>query len=447
MNKYIKKLGLALCLTSLISLPAYAWEIHTLIAQPVFSSMNEVALAEDVEVTSFEEFLILAELYLEETLQQEEAWAVNNLEFYAPLPDSLVFKADYVVETVRQRFAHAIRINPESKFIPYLQLIPGVDPGPRATLSPEDVTPLKENDGFYNVTFVALKPGEKVDPLSVLVSANHEPDLGLDIGLYENNNTEWGEQYGMGSQPFGDPNLEYGSQAPVHMGLYHEGAIIDMLAPFIKDCYPEYRIHLYKTLSELAFRLGNDYWGWRFMGWGLHYVADLTQPYHARALPGVGTFKMIVMNVMDMMGRSRMKDEAIQLVSNRHMAIELLERQLLERAYIENDMDYLHFKTLSSQQVIPLYMDILPREIITRKAASRAKKLDKIITKNFPAELISDPAFELGDYAKKNELIDLLDQSGNPEALHNLELELNKYLADFSTYGRSYVKGILSKTS
>ena len=435
-----------LSLLNLISLPAYGWEIHTLIAQPVFSSMEEIASAEDVVVTSLEEFLILAELHLEETLRAEEAWAIENLDFYAALPDSLTFQANNDQETVRQRFTNAIRINPEAKLISYLQLLPGSDAGSHPTLAPEDVTPLKGNSGFYNVLFVEVTPGEKIDPLSVLVSANHEPDLGLDIGLFEDNNTEWGQSYGLGTQPFGDAKLEYGSQAPIHMGLYHEAALIYMVAPFIKKCYPEYRIHLYKTLSELAFSLGHDYWGWRFMGWGLHYLADLTQPYHAQALPGVGTFKMILMNVMDMMGRSRMKDEAIQLVSNRHMAIELLERQLLERAYMENDSDYLHFQTLSSKRVIPHYMDMIPREIITKNSYSRARKLDKIIAKNFPEQLVSDPNYQLRDFAGKNELLDVLNNSGNPEALQNLELELNDILTEFSIYGRSYAQSILSKT-
>ncbi len=437
--------ALVVALISLTSFPANAWELHTLIAQPVFSSMEEIVGAEDVVVTSLEEFLILAELHLEETLLKEEAWVINNLEFYAPLPDSLSFQASNDEETVRRRFTHAIRINPESKLIPYLQLLPGGETGSRQILAPEQVTPLKGNEGFYNVVFVGLTPGDTIDPLSVLVTANHEPDLGLDIGLYENNDTEWGQSYGMGKQPFGDAKLEYGSQAPIHMGLYHEAALINMVGPFIKQCYPEYRIHLYKTLSELAFSLGHDYWGWRFMGWGLHYIADLTQPYHARALPGVGTFKMISMNVLDMLGRSRMKDEAIQLVSNRHMAIELLERQLLERAYLEQDMEYLHFQTLSSKGAIPHYMDLIPREIITKKAYSRANRLDKIIAKNFPQQLVSDPNYELGKFPQKYELLEVLNSSDNPEVLQNLELELNDILTEFSIYGRSYAKSILSK--
>jgi hypothetical protein len=51
----------------------------------------------------------------------------------------------------------------------------------------------------------------------------------------------------------------------------------------------------------------------------------------------------------------------------------------------------------------------------------------------------------LGDFAQKNELLDVLNNSGNPGALQNLELELNDILTEFSIYGRSYAKSILSK--
>ncbi len=435
---------LLIALFGLFSSPAGAWELHTLIAQPVFASMAEVSEADSVIVTSLEEFLILAELYLEEVLAEEEMWARKNLEFYNPLPEALTFRASGVDEDIRLRFMEAIRINPESKLISYLQLLPGSEVVDSLRLVPEQVTPLKKNETFFNVQFMALSNGSKIDPLSVLVSANHEPDLGLDIGLYEGNDTEWGQRYGMGTQPFGDSKLEYGSQAPIHMGLYHEAGIINMIAPFIKECHPEYRIHLYKTLSELAFSLGIDYWGWRFMGWGLHYIADMTQPYHARALPGVGTFKMIVMNVMDILGRSRMKDEAIQLVSNRHMAVELLERQLLERAYLGDDLDYLHFRTLSGKRVIPQYVDSFPREMIAKKSYASAQRLNNKIARNFPEQLVSDPNFQLGNFKQKNELLDVLGKSNHPAALQNLEQELNDLLIEFSIYGPSYARSILS---
>ena len=86
------------------------------------------------------------------------------------------------------------------------------------------------------------------------------------------------------------------------MGFYHESDVIYTFAGFLKKTYPEYRIHLYKRLARFAFETGHPYWGWRFAGMGLHYLADLAQPYHARALPGVGTSFAMWINTLDMMG-------------------------------------------------------------------------------------------------------------------------------------------------
>ena len=83
---------------------------------------------------------------------------------------------------------------------------------------------------------------------------------------------------------------------------------------------------MFGELAELAFSTGHDYWGWRFLGWGLHYVGDLTQPYHAIPLPGVGTVDALWSVVQGKTG------ELVQLVSNRHGVIESYQYQRLTRA-------------------------------------------------------------------------------------------------------------------
>ena len=117
------------------------------------------------------------------------------------------------------------------------------------------------------------------------------------------------------------------------MGFYHESGIMYTLAGFLKKTYPEYRIHLYKKLAQLAFQTGHPYWGWRFTGWGLHYLADLTQPYHATILPGVSTSYAIWINTVDMIGIHGPKAHAVQLVSNRHTALEKFVQIVMRRAY------------------------------------------------------------------------------------------------------------------
>lgn len=44
------------------------------------------------------------------------------------------------------------------------------------------------------------------------------------------------------------------------------------------------RAQIYFDLAVRAYRLGEPYWGWNFLGIGLHYIEDLSQPYHAAQL-------------------------------------------------------------------------------------------------------------------------------------------------------------------
>ena len=103
-------------------------------------------------------------------------------------------------------------------------------------------------------------------------------------------------------------------------------------APFVAGAYPLLRVHQFSGLAELAFRTGHPYWGWRFAGWALHYVQDLTQPYHARVLPGVGVTRMLWVNAIDMIGIHGPKNDAVTLVSNRHTAIENYQYGVMRRA-------------------------------------------------------------------------------------------------------------------
>ena len=421
-----------------------AWDLHALLTYPIFAAMPEITGRDSVTATTLEAFLLAVEPKLEATLAREEQWARTNMMYYPPLPDGLDFQATGDPADIRQRFSAAIRINPDSKMIPYLQVLPGVNPGDRPRLNPGDITPLNNTAWLNNVTFVVLRPGEQVSPLDVLVTASDEPEMGLDVGLYADNGTAAGDRYGLGAQPFGNPNLEYGSQSPIHMGLYHEAPLVKKLAPFLRECLPEYRIHLYKTLAKLAFEQGQDYWGWRFTGWGLHYIADLAQPYHTSALPGVGLGRMLLMNILDMLGLSGMKNDAVQLISNRHTALESFERQLLEKAYLEKDTSYIQFQILSAAVTPPAYTDELPRAVLSKRSHDQAQLLDHNIDDSFPAHLVSDPAFELSGSEEQDQLLMLLSEAGDPEMLEALKKQLNGLLQLVSLYGRSYVLSIVS---
>ena len=423
----------------------HAWNIHALFSYPVLSSIPEIKSARPVKVKNLRSFLIAEEKNLEAFLAEEEIWARKHLNYYRPLPDALAFKATGNHKDILQRFFHAIRINPGTKAKSYLQLIPGRKAGNKKRLKPENLTFLQDREFLKNTVFVKLQEGEQVSPLDVITGATDEPDYGMDVGLYENNKTSSGKMYNFGIQPFGNPNLEHGSQPPFHMGFYHEAWIVFFMGDFLTETYPEYRIHLFKKLSEFAFKANQDYWGWRFLGWGLHYVGDLTQPYHSSALPGVNTLETLWINFLSIIGFPDSAKNAIQLVSNRHVAIEYFGQSILERVYIEHNTEHPLLRTLKTKQKYLIYNDSFPREIIAKAAYERAEALDAIIEECIPAKYVSDPEFELGNSEARQNIVAIVREQKGEAAVKKLTNTIGELLELYSIYTHSYVMDVLGR--
>jgi len=425
--------------------PGWAWTEHPLVIHETLASLPEVRDARPVPSESFAAFLVAEEKGLVSLLAGEEAWARQNLVWYQPLPEALTFKATGNPADIRERFCHAIRINPHARLGLYLQFVPGADTGGRPPLTPASLTFLKNTSDWKSTTFVELQAGELVPPLDIVTTATDEPDFGLDIGLYEDNGTEFGKIYGFGKLPFGNPNLEYSSQGPFHMGYYHEAWIINTFAGFVKKTYPEYRIHLYKTLSTYAFQTGHDYWGWRFMGIGLHYVMDLTLPYHTTLLPGVSTVRMLWINALDLIGMKGPEVHAIQLVSNRHMAIEKFQQVFLQEAYQEKNLDQPVFVTLRTQKDCSVWEDRAPRDLISKRSHALAGKADRMLEQTMPRHWVSGPSFELGTSPELDEVMARMKQAGGEPAVDRAAALLQEMLEPLPAYTCSYVRGILKK--
>ncbi len=424
---------------------AWAWTEHPLVIHETLAALPEVRDAGQVKVENLDAFLMAEEKGLVALLESEEVWARQNLAWYKPLPNGLEFKATGNAKDIKQRFCHAIRINPHARFGLYLQFVPGADTGGKPGITPDRLTFLKDISEWKSTTFAKLKEGELVSPLDIVTTASDEPDFGLDIGLYEDNGTDFGKIYGFGKQPFGNPNLEYSSQGPFHMGYYHEAWIINALAGFVKKTYPEYRIHLYKTLSTYAFQTGHDYWGWRFMGIGLHYLMDLTLPYHTTLLPGVSNFRMRWINYFDLIGFGGPKADAIQLVSNRHTAIEKFQQVVLQEAYQAKNLDHQIFVVLRTQRDCPTWNDKVPRDLISRQSNALAGKTDRIIEETMPEHWVSDPTFELGTSTELDEVVAMIKQQGGEQAVDSLTVLLQEMLEPLPGYTCSYVRSILVK--
>ena len=424
---------------------AYAWSDHYLDVLPALRVMPEINNASPVRVERIETFLHAEKKGLEELLRAEEAWAENSVPEYPPRPDQLDFKATGNEDDLRERFLHAIRINPDVKIALFIELPPGTQDRCKQTIPYRDVATMIDDLRTPKMTFCVFREGERVAPLDVIASASNEPDYEFDIGLWSDNGTSFGLLYGFGKQPFGNPKISYSSRAPFHMGFYHEPKIDYVLVPILKKTYPEYRIHLFQSLARYAFKTDHPYWGYRFMGWGMHYVEDLTQPYHASVIPGARVSHLIWINMMDMLGFHKPKADAIGLVSNRHLVLEDFERDVIHEAYRNHEKDnpvLLALAKTNKDISYGPYNDEFPRAIISNEAHAKADAVNAALTKWMPARFVNDPTYNFDPAVREEHVLDELMEK-NKEAVPPLTAIVADLMESFGVFSRSYVRSII----
>jgi hypothetical protein len=295
---------------------------------------------------------------------------------------------------------------------------------------------------FYR--FGRLDPGDTVTPLSVLATAANEPDFGTDINCWEDSRSEWGKRYRFGPLPFGNPSVNISTQAPFHMGFYHQSALVYRAAPFVGRTYPLLRVHQFFGLAELALRTGHPYWGWRFAGNAAHYVQDLTQPYHASLLPGVSTLRMLGINLRAMLGWPRMKNEMIILVSNRHFALERYQVQMLHRATEAGEPAPILAALRPSDRdtTYPVWSEHYARDVVSTEAFAHGDRLDALLAAAMPANYVSDARYDFGSQGGN---VDLLDEVTKREAAQRADLEstITELFRHFGAHSRNLVRGLL----
>jgi hypothetical protein len=280
--------------------------------------------------------------------------------------------------------------------------------------------------------------------LSVLASAADEPDYGLDINLWEDSPSIWGKAYNFGTLPFGNPALYFSTQAPFHMGFYHEDPIIYEAAPFVEKTFPMLRIHQYSTLATLAFRTGHPYWGWRFTGLAMHYVQDLTQPYLASLSPGNTSAKLIEISMLAETGFPQLKNEITVLVSNRHLALEKYQSQVMLKAAQarQNTTFDKSLRNFSKDMGYPAWSDAYARDVVSLEAQKFAEQLNDILVNAMPSQYVSDPGFDFGAHESDIDLVAIL-QDRDSAKLMDLNQALSQLMENFGAHSRNLLRGIL----
>ena len=362
----------------------FAWTNHYYGTFLSLEPMDE--FKRQVEVESIESFLSKESDKLAEKLEEIESLSRKVIKNYPARPDNLKFDpADK--KNLRQNFLKAIRVNPTIKLALYYQELPIKENLSKKSIPYTNVTIFPEDIGLKKYILTELKEKSKIEAIHVTSSAADEPDYGLDIHLFNEGIekdqfiSEWGKSYNFGAQAFGDPKLFYGTQAPFHMAFYHESWITYTAAGWVRKTFPEVRVLMYYNLSKFAFETGHDYWGYRFLGWALHYIGDLTQPYHSTLTPGIGTTRKIFAEIFSKKTKEKYRDR----VSDRHSAIEHYQffRMRSDLGVNPNSPLLLAYKnTERDKKFPPIKLPEYIREILTTESNDKASDLDDVLDDN-----------------------------------------------------------------
>lgn len=451
----MKKHILAL-MTSLTTLPyfSYAWEGHTLLTVTALHTMPELKSYPAVAAEPLESFLQKEKMGLIKLLNENEKWSIKHIDTYPALPKALAFDQLMNQEkSLKAAFVQSIRINPTLELPLYVQKLPDV---PKPINRPLPKTAVMKSwiaDSFsiriFDPPVQKIEPGEKLTPLVIIATAADEPDYGLDVELWKTNNTWFGNIYHWGNQPFGNPNVSFSSQAAFHMGFFYEPKLIYMAQPSLKRTYIEYRIHSYLELSKFAFQTGHPYWGYRFLGWALHYIQDLSQPYHSTSLPNVGLLKMIYAHVLYLLNNKKTETDLIQLVTNKHFALENYLYTMLEMGLKNknpHDFSIAALTDLSHDQSYPTYSDNYPRRVIAKESNEKSAMIDKLVQDSFPARYTQEPEYHFYTTQREMNLAEELKNSPDPD-LKILNTEAIKLYHSIGSHTRNAVRYVINQNN
>ncbi len=287
-------------------------------------------------------------------------------------------------------FLRAARLNPATKFLDVERILPS-NPMRQGNVLASSVSPYLPDTPELPAKFIS-KNGGKIRIRSLLFTYIDEPDWGMDHSL-------WGiSEYGYGKQPYGKPDGE-SSKAPFHMQFQNENWLLSIFAPeIVEGGMMLDRIELFSRLSRLAGKTGHDYWKYRFAAWACHYIQDIGQPYHSKAVPDAGFFYYVRFVFSSKDAKKVMKARTTQLVSNRHFLYEDFVSYGLIQFYkgptpVTSALTGFLTKEVEGFPQASSNEDLM--KFVGKKASSHASDINESIIDTFSPDYTMNPEYDL----------------------------------------------------
>jgi hypothetical protein len=234
-------------------------------------------------------------------------------------------------------------------------------------------------DAYSDIAgLLLLNPEAKIPSLSaktpreILAISVDDPDQGMDRELPDS------------ADPSDDRKYMGGSIGPPSTGFRHmywsgwnwRKPIATFQIPTRALGQSPDRIELFANETRDRLRRGDTAWGMRLLGWTLHYLQDLTQPFHAAQVP---TPRMIPWTKLfawpPAEGWKNLVREATRTITNYHWAYETYVRTALEKGNASPFRDC--FASSGGALLVEN-----PRELsleITRRSIQRSRRVGEMV--------------------------------------------------------------------
>ncbi|MEW6531001.1 MAG: hypothetical protein AB1473_09210 [Thermodesulfobacteriota bacterium] len=351
---------------------ALSWNTHALLTWGALASSSDSGLERQVPVVPIEELFPALGSDLGDVIRRYGAQIAQKSRVHVPNePPERIRTVD--------EFLRALRVNPNTK----LQQVRVLKPDE----VPSDAGHDPSRDGPPGGVYVPVADGERIPAIDILATYSDEPDWLMDQDLFLI------AEYGYGPIPYGPPT-GLSSQAPFHLAFSHENPLLKAILPRLRTNFVEERVRLFFGLAQPAFAAGIDYWGWRFTAWGMHYLQDMTQPYHAKIFP----FPLwrVLLRVIRERDRKSFAERNKNLLRNRHLAFEGIIHFLLNEAS-KKDRSHALLRALKGDDDFGAITIPAAIELSTRKAARAAIRANAAMEALMQEPRLNDPEYFLAD--------------------------------------------------
>lgn len=397
---------------------AGAWALHYLVTDRALEHPSMKDLDERVAVEPLDAFLAAEKVSVAKLFEDFYAWlgARGSTRFKAQEFD--------VTKPVTTEFVRVARLNPATRIHLVHRTLPG-RPAEGEILDLKTLAPDADVKAPF-FTQAEDRAGKTMPARAVVATFSDEPDWQMDFKLWDI------KEYGYGKMPYGGEKGE-ANKAAFHMLFRHENLVVRTFAGEILEGMVLDRIELFTRLSKLAFATGHRYWGFRFAAWAIHYLQDIGQPYHAKAVP-YGDWLYYLKFIVSF-DKARIKKETSQLVKNRHFGYEEFVAYGLQQSYVEDHSLYKRLAGYLSEGDAAFAGITSPEALLYAVgdfSAGHAGKIDAAVTKVYGHRKTEDPTYDIETDKVHNvkETIDAME----PQAVASI---LEETRADFVNVGRA----------